>query len=257
MAIYHFNVSAVKRSEGRSVVAAAAWQRGIDLPDDRLGRTHKFAKRGPGTRSNVLLPQGGDVSWLDPGVLWNAIEARETRRDAQLARRFQLSLPNDLSTQQNLDLCRSFVGRVLVDDGMVADVTVRLTKEDGSANPFAVILTTMRSLIVADGLPRFGNKVRLWDDRRTLARWRQEWCDDLNAALKSAGHAARVDHRPMAVRAPSLEPQITVGVVAKRRHKRGLYSERVVENDAIRSRRRNKVEAVDRVGDLTEQPPSE
>ena len=233
MAIYHFHVSAIKRSEGRSVVAAAAWQRGINLPDEQLGRIHRFAKRGPGVWSDVLLPQGADPSWRDPAVLWNAVEKQEKRKDAQLARRFQVALPAELSSDQNLDLIRSFTYKSLVKAGMVTDVTVRLTKADGSAHPFATVLATMRCIVCVSGIPQFGNKETVWNDRRTLARWREAWRDEVNAALARAGYASRVDHRSMAAQKASLEPQIHVGVVAKRRHERGLLSERVIENEEI------------------------
>ncbi len=230
----HLGHKAAGRSERR---CAAAWQRGIDLPDEHLGRLHKFAKRGPGVWSDVLLPQGADPSWRDPATLWNAVEKQEKRKDAQLARRFQVALPAELSLEQNLSLISSFIHKSLVRAGMVTDVTVRLTKADGSAHPFATVLATMRCIVCVSGIPWFGNKVTVWNDRRTLARWREEWRDEVNAALASAGHAARVDHRSMSAQEIPLEPQIHVGVVAKRRHERGLPSERVLENEEIRRTR--------------------
>lgn len=238
MAIYHFSTSLVKRSVGRSVVAAAAWQRGVDLLDQRVDRACKFSKRGPGVWSDILLPEGADSAWRDPFTLWNTVEIREKRKDAQLARCFQLALPTELAVQENIDLVVSFVQRVLVKEGMVADATIRLTTETGKPHPFAVVMATLRSVVAVSGVAEFGNKVLAWNDRRSLACWRKEWCDEVNAALASAGHDARVDHRSFAEREVCLEPQINVGVIAKKRHERGLFSERLVENDAIIARRR-------------------
>ena len=112
--IFHFNTSLVKRSAGRSAVAAAAWQRGIDLHDERLGCIHAFARRGPGWWSTVLLPGMADGAWIDPGKLWNAVEACERRVDSQLARSIKLALPYELTPEQNVALVRGFVQRTLL-----------------------------------------------------------------------------------------------------------------------------------------------
>ena len=237
MAIFHFNASLVKRSAGRSAVAAAAWQRGIDLHDERLGRIHAFARRGPGWWSTVLLPGMADGAWIDPERLWNAVEASERRVDSQLARSIKLALPYELTPEQNVALVRSFVQRTLVDDGMVVDVTVRLVTAKGEQQPFASMLATTRPAVTVDGASGFGMKVRPWNSRATLMMWRAAWARDVNDSLEFAGWAARIDHRSMAAGALDVEPQIGVGVVAKRRHERGLLSDRVIENEAIIRRR--------------------
>jgi len=237
MAIFHFTTSIVKRSAGRSVVAAATWQRGVDLRDERLGRIHHFASRGPGFWSAVLLPHFADPIWTDPERLWNAVEAREARVDAQLARSIKMALPHELGPDQNADLVRNFVQRIFVDAGMVVDVTVRLVNDKGEPRPFVSLLATMRAVVAVDGKCRFADKVMDWNSRVTLMSWRTTWADSLNDSLRSVDSAARVDHRSMAARGLDVEPQINVGVIAKRRHERGLRSDRVIENQAIIRRR--------------------
>jgi ATP-dependent exoDNAse (exonuclease V) alpha subunit len=237
MAIFHFTSSIVKRSIGRSVVAAAAWQRGIDLHDERLDRVHHFTTRGLGFWSAVLLPRIADPIWTDPERLWNAVEAREARVDAQLARSIKMALPYELGPDQNADLARNFTQRVFVDAGMVVDVTVRLVNDKGEPCPFVNLLTAMRAVIAVGGTLRFTDKVRDWNSRATLMNWRTAWADSVNDGLRSAGSAARVDHRSMAARGLDVEPQINVGVIAKRRHERGLRSDRVIENHVIIRRR--------------------
>lgn len=156
MAIFHFNTSMVQRSAGRSVVAAAAWQRGVTLHDERLDRTHAFAKRGPGFWSDILLPPAAKPAWRNPAVLWNATEAHERRKDSQLARCFRMALPHELSARENADLVRSFVQRVLLPDEVAVDVTVRLVNAAGEPSPFAVALATTRPVIAVDGHAAFG-----------------------------------------------------------------------------------------------------
>jgi hypothetical protein len=47
----------------------------------------------------------------------------------------------------------------------------------------------------------------------------------------------------MVARGLDIEPQIGVGVIAKRRHERGLPSDRVAENEAIVRRRAGKIQS--------------
>ena len=45
MAIYHFSVKIIKRSEGRSAVAAAAYRSGTKLTNEWDGITHDYTKK--------------------------------------------------------------------------------------------------------------------------------------------------------------------------------------------------------------------
>jgi ATP-dependent exoDNAse (exonuclease V) alpha subunit len=57
--------------------------------------------------------------------LWNATEAAEKRRDAQVAREVDFALPEELTTQaEAIGLAREFVQREFVARGMVADLNV-------------------------------------------------------------------------------------------------------------------------------------
>jgi hypothetical protein len=243
MAIFHFNTSLVKRSAGRSVVAVAAWQRGIDLHDERLNRIHACARRGPGWWSAILLPGLADRAWANPERLWNAVEACETRRDSQLARSIKLALPCELAPDRNVALVRGYAQRMFVDDGVVVDVTVRLVNAKGEPQPFASMLMTTRAAVIVEDVSSFGTKIRTWNSRAALMMWRAAWASDVNDSLDSAGCAARVDHRSMVARGLDIEPQIGVGVIAKRRHERGLPSDRVAENEAIVRRRAGKIQS--------------
>ena len=48
MAIYHFSVKIIKRSEGRSAVAAAAYRSGTKLTNEWDGITHELYERNIG-----------------------------------------------------------------------------------------------------------------------------------------------------------------------------------------------------------------
>ena len=63
------------------------------------------------------------MAW-QPGTLWNHVEKMEKRRDAQLAREINVSLPHELTPGERLTLIRGFVTEEFVARGMVADLTL-------------------------------------------------------------------------------------------------------------------------------------
>src|SRR4051795_10742941 len=114
VAIYHFSAKVISRSSGRSAVAAAAYRSASALLDEREGRTHDFSQKGDVVHSEILLPEGAPERWADRGVLWNAVEAAEKRKDAQLAREVEFALPRELSREEGIALARDFVQRAFV-----------------------------------------------------------------------------------------------------------------------------------------------
>ena len=87
MAIFHFSAKVIGRSSGRSAVAAAAYRAGEQLHDERIDRTHDFTNKAGVLHSEVMLPKGAPEAFGDRATLWNAVEAAEKRKDAQLCPR--------------------------------------------------------------------------------------------------------------------------------------------------------------------------
>ena len=113
VAIYHFSAKVIGRSSGRSAVAAAAYRSASALLDEREARTHDFSHKADVVHSEILLPDGAPERWSDRGVLWNAVEAAEKRKDAQLAREVEFALPRELSREEGMALARDFVQRAV------------------------------------------------------------------------------------------------------------------------------------------------
>ena len=124
MAAYHFSVKVISRAGGRSAVAAAAYRAAEALPDDRLGRTQDFSRKTGVVHSEILLPESAPERLADRATLWNAVEAGEKRKDAQLAREVEFSLPRELDQAEGIRLARDFVREQFVARGMVADLNV-------------------------------------------------------------------------------------------------------------------------------------
>ncbi len=230
MAIYHFSAKVISRASGASALAAAAYRSASRLADERLGRDHDFTRKPGVIHSEVLLPDGAPEEFADRERLWNAVEAGEVRKDAQLAREVEFAIPREMTERQGIELARDFVQREFVDQGMVADLNVHWDRDaDGLLKPHAHVMLTMREV----GEDGFGNKVRDWNRTERLQQWRERWADHVNARLAELDIDARIDHRSFADRGMGLEPQHKIGPAASRMDADGLASDRAEDHRRI------------------------
>ncbi len=230
MAIYHFSAKIISRANGSSAVASAAYRSASELFDERLGRHHDFSNKADVIHSEVLLPKGAPESLNDRTTLWNEVEAGEKRKDAQLAREIEFSIPREMNREEGVRLARDFVQREFVDRGMVADLNVHWDRaEDGSPKPHAHVLLAMREV----GPDGFGKKERDWNRGELLQHWREAWGAQVNERLTELGIDARIDHRSYAEQGIALEPQHKIGPAASRRPEQGLEAERIEDHDRI------------------------
>lgn len=231
MAIYHFSAQIIGRSNGRSSVAAAAYRSGDVLLDEQTGTECRYQRRQERVaHSEIIAPREAPAWTTDRGSLWNAVERAERRKDAQLAREFEVSLPVELTEPQRLALVRDWARDQLVSHGLVVDICHHRDKAD--RNPHVHIMATTRP-IEGDG---FGGKARHLNDREWIATWRRSWAEYANDALERAGHRAKIDHRSFADQGIDREPTIKEGYAARRRAAAGLHADRCAENRAIRAR---------------------
>lgn len=146
MSVHHLNVKMFKRSQGDSAVAAAAYRAGANLRDERQERTHYYARRQDAVaHSDLLLPDEAPPG-LDRETLWNAAEARERRKDSQVAREFMIALPHELPQAEQVELAETFAATLVERYGVAADVSVHLPhpERNDARNVHAHILTTRR-----------------------------------------------------------------------------------------------------------------
>lgn len=205
MAIYHLSAKVISRAGGRSSVAAAAYRTAGRLHDDRQGLEHDYSRKGGVVHSEIMVPQNAPDWMRDRSQLWNAVEIIEKRRDAQLAREIEVSLPRELDRGQRLEFLLGFIQREFVDRGMIADVAVHEGKaRDGYGQPHAHVMLTMREL-TGDG---FGKKDRSWNAPDLLLGWREAWARDANIALERAGRSERIDHRSLDAQRSEAEQQV-------------------------------------------------
>lgn len=230
MAIYHLTAQIFGRKAGRSSVACAAYRSGEVLVDTRTGETYRFARAERVAHKEIIAPLDAPAWATSRADLWNQVETRERRKDAQLAREFEVALPRELSLDQQRELVRGWIEAEITPAGAVADLAIHHDK--AGQNPHCHIMTTMRP-VSADGWGP--QKLRQWEDRSALAQWRASWAEHTNAALERAGVDDRVDHRSHADRGLEEEPTQKEGAAARGMEARGQISDRMEENRRIRS----------------------
>jgi hypothetical protein len=127
MAQYRLSAGVISRSDGKSIVAAAAYRSANKLLDERTGDIKDYSRRHRSVLYTQILTPENAPEWMhDRQRLWNGVEHREDRSTkrgtAQLARDIELSLPYELTHEQRVDLVCEFVKAEFVDRGMVADI---------------------------------------------------------------------------------------------------------------------------------------
>lgn len=190
MASYRLSTQVLSRSSGDSVVGASCYRSATKAKDEKEGKTHNYERKSGVLHSEIRTPENAPERFKDRSKLWNEVEKTERRKDAQLAREVQLSLPFELNKKQQIALTTEFVDRNFVEKGMVADISVHDQKA-GNANYHAHIMLTMRDI---EG-DEFGKKNRDWNKKEMVEKWRKDWAETQNKYLEQAGFSVRVDHR--------------------------------------------------------------
>lgn len=227
MAIYHLSASIIKRSAGRSVIAAAAYRAGAKIEDITTGLVHDYTRKKGVDYSEIISPIPASVEneWLtNRQELWNKIEEVEKRKDAQLAREVTLALPIELPPDQQIALVREYVQTNYVAAGMIADINIHHIDGD---NPHAHILLSMRDLqTTPEGKTEFGLKNTNWNSKNLLFTHRKSWEEITNKYLANYGSDIKIDCRSLKEQGSEFIPQIHVGVHAMAMHRKGKSTDR-------------------------------
>lgn len=211
MAIYHLAVKSVSRSTGRSAVAAVAYRAGVCLENERDGLVHDYTRRSGVEDAFIVAPKGAE--WTqDRSALWNAAEAAEKRKDAKVAREYELGLPAELDAGQRRDLVRAFAEDIRDRYGVAVDAAIHAPHDYGDdRNHHAHVMTTTREV----GPEGLGAKTRQLDVRTTASveveAIRERWAGMINDALEHAQVAERVDHRSYERQGLDIEPTVKMG----------------------------------------------
>lgn len=248
MALYHFHVGQVKRSAGQSVIESAAYRAGERLYSERYGEYSDYTRKGGVVYTEILLPPHAPREYANRQTLWNAVEAAERGKNAQLAYSFDIALQNELTLEENISLARQFLMDNFVSRGMIADFAVHQPdKEGGIPNPHFHVLCPIRPLSL-DGL--WSTKQRRvyredgkfdavsttdWGKPETLEEWRMAWAELCNAKFKDKGLECRIDNRSYEKLGIYQAPTVHEGVAVRQMKAKGIATDKGERNRWIRS----------------------
>lgn len=191
MAIFHLDFKIVKRSEGRSSVAKAAYHARTRITDERTGDTYDYSRRTDLYGHFILAPANAPEHIVkDSTALWNKVEKVERQNNGQTARYFDVSIPTELNNDEKKKLVLEYCQKNFVDKGMIADIAFHDLDSD---NPHAHVMLTLKTI----GPEGFGKKERSWNDRKMSVLWRESWASMANSYLAAAGSPERIDHRSL------------------------------------------------------------
>ncbi|EKR2077878.1 TPA_asm: conjugal transfer protein [Salmonella enterica subsp. salamae] len=191
MAIFHLDFKIVKRSEGMTSVAKAAYHARTRITDDRIGETFDFSHRTDLHDHIILAPVSAPAHIVESSsALWNEVERVERQNNGQTARYFDVAIPVELNNNDKKKLVAEYCQKNFVDKGMIADLVFH--DLDGK-NPHAHVMLTLKTITAAG----FGKKDRSWNDKKMVVQWRELWTTMSNCYLGAIGSEERIDHRSL------------------------------------------------------------
>ncbi|MBZ9705342.1 MobA/MobL family protein [Mesorhizobium sp. ESP7-2] len=239
-----------QRSQGRSAVAAAAYRSASKLTDERIGETFDYTRKDA-REAFILAPDGAPAWTSDRGELWNRVEAGERRKDAQVAREVEISIPRDIPESEwrafAESVCANYVAA-----GAVVDIGIHCPADVyGQPQPHFHAMITLRTLdeSTASGFAKTKNRDiesvftsggRAGGERGdALTAERERGAAVMNEFLERAGSTRRASHLSNAERGlVNREPEPTMGAerVAVLK-KRGKHDRRTRLVDGMRRTR--------------------
>ena len=266
MAIFHCSISNVSRACGSSSCATLAYISGEKIFDERTNTTYNFSHKDRILETGTLIPDNAPEKFLNPSILFNALEKFETADNARTAKKIQIALPKELNLQLQKNIVEDFIKHNLTAQGYCASYAIH----DGGKNQnfHAHILVANRPLnsrgdwdykrrmayaldFNGNRIPKldsFGNQKtdshghkqwkristtkNLLDDKNFLLQLRKNWADEVNKHLSPELH---IDHRSHSARGLLEKPTIHEGYAARAIERKGGISERCQLNRDIKN----------------------
>lgn len=232
MAEYHLHAQVMSRGTGRTSVAAAAYRARCSIEDERTGMTHDYSRhQSKCVFEGIYAPKDAPDWTRDRAQLWNHVEAFEKHKKAELAREIEISLPHELTLEQQRYALQDWVRENITRKGLIADVTIHAPHPDSDQrNTHAHVMVVMRKL---DGTEFERTKPRFekFSEKQAakvadLKAMRESWARIANRHLERHGHDARIDHRSLEEQGIDRTPGIHLGKTADEMEQRGVRTDR-------------------------------
>ena len=250
MAIYHFSIKNIGRSNGRSAVAAAAYRSGEKLVDSVYGKEQDYTKKSGIEYKNIYVPSHANENLLDRQTLWNEVEKSELKKNgdlkltARLAKEFEIAFPHEVDADTRKRMLDELAQTLVKNHNVIVDAVIHAphTKSGSDErNYHAHIMFTTRSINEQGEL---GKKAREFNDdgkNLTLA-YRELWANMVNRELEQIGTQERVSHLSYSDLKYDLEPTVHEGSMITQLRRQGIDTEISLKNDAIKARNAEKLE---------------
>ena len=247
MSLYHLSVKVISRGDGRSAVAAAAYRAGEKLTCDHYEKIQDYTKKTGVEFTNIYAPPNTKPELLDRQTLWNTVEKVERRKDAVLAREFEIAFPHELNAEQRKQLLDELCQKLVEKYNVVVDAAIHAPHTDGGSderNYHAHIMFTTRAInengeFAAKKYRDFSRD----NGTQTVCDWREDFADLCNKHLEQAGFDQRVDHRSYKDQEKDyLEPTVHEGPAVTAMRRRGIDTEISLNNDEIKLRNADAIE---------------
>ena len=249
MAIYHFSIKNIGRSNGRSAVAAAAYRSGEKLVDSVYGKEQDYTKKTGIEYKNIYVPSHANENLLDRQTLWNEVEKSELKKNgdlkttARLAKEFEIAFPHEVDADTRKRMLDELAQTLVKNHNVIVDAVIHAphTKSGSDErNYHAHIMFTTRSINEQGEL---GKKAREFNDdgkNLTLA-YRELWANMVNRELEQIGTQERVSHLSYSDLKYDLEPTVHEGSKITQLRRQGIDTEISLKNDAIKARNAEKL----------------
>lgn len=245
MAIFHLNESNISRSDGRSVVACAAYRACEKLEDYTFGKTQDYTRKKGLEYKSIYAPEHTNEKLLDRQTLWNEVEKKEFNADgsmkanARLAKEYTCALPHELTHQERIkivdDFCRDFVKK----HNVIVDACIHAPHDDGETDNKNYHVHIMFTTRLVNEKGELGKKQRTFNDDgpKILKDSRATFAHVVNTALENAGLEERIDHRSYKDQGLDfLEPTAHEGHEVTALRRQGIDTEISLKNDAIKAK---------------------
>ena len=239
MALYHFSVKAISRADGRSVVACAAYRSGEKLTCEYYGKEQDYTRKTGVEFTNIYAPENTKSVLLDRSQLWNSVEKAERKKNALLAREFEIAFPSELNAVQRKKMLDELCQNLVKKHGVIVDAAIHAPHADGGSderNYHAHIMFTTRAIDPQTG-DFSTNKYRDFSrdsGTKTVKHWRESFADLTNKHLEKAGYDVRVDHRSYRDQGIELEATQHEGPKVTQLRRRGIETKISVSNDLVK-----------------------
>jgi MobA/MobL family len=243
MAIYHLSAQVISRGAGHSSVHAAAYRARCDLTDERTGLKHDYSRKsGELLFAGIYAPKDAPEWTRDRAQLWNHVEAFEKRRDAQLAREFNIALPHELTLEQARYALQDWIRDNFTRKGLIADAVIHAPGREGDErNMHAHVMVVMRKLDGTEFAARKERSADIADRKAELEKLRESWERIGNRHLERHGHEPTLDRRSLLDQGVDRDPTMHLGKDASAMERRGVATEPGELNRAITAENERRV----------------